>query len=426
MSVRDLIIVGAGPSGLSAAIAAKKRGLDYQVLEQGVLVNSIYRFPPQMVFFTTPELLEIGGLPFVSPYEKPTRAESLKYYRKVVDSYDLQIAFEEKVLSIQRENGEGAGQAGQAGQAGRAGRAGRAGSESGAGEADQADALFEVGVRRIRLARFVVLAVGYYDRPNLIHVPGENLPHVSHYYHEPHPHYRQRVVIVGGGNSAAEAALEMYRAGVHVTLVHRWPQLKPTIKYWVRPDIENRIKEGSIAARFGACVKEIRPASIVITPAAAASHLHADGASVSAEASASDAASADHRSLARRSLADGQSVGGGWSAGPGALVDRERADAGGILPSEGSRDPQSADEELSADAVYLLTGYRADMDLMCRAGVRLTEREGPVHDPETFETNVRNLFVAGGAIAGMDTGTIFIENGRFHGETIVEVIAGRC
>jgi thioredoxin reductase (NADPH) len=264
-------------------------------------------------------------------------------------------------------------------------------------------------VRRIRLARFVVLAIGYYDRPNLIHVPGEDLPHVSHYYREPHSHFRQRVVIVGGGNSAAEAALEMYRAGAHVTLVHRWPQLKRTIKYWVRPDIENRIKEGSIAVRFGACVKEIRPASIVITPAAGASGLLADGASASAEASA-----------------DSQSVRGGWSAGPGAPVDRERADAGGFQPSEGSGDPQSADEELSADVVYLLTGYRADMDLMCRAGVRLTEREGPVHNPETFETNVPNLFVAGGAIAGVDTGTIFIENGRFHGETIVEVIASRC
>jgi thioredoxin reductase (NADPH) len=411
MSVRDLIIVGAGPSGLSAAIAAKKRGLDYQVLEQGVLVNSIYRFPPQMVFFTTPELLEIGGLPFVSPYEKPTRAESLKYYRKVVDSYDLQIAFEEKVLSIQRENGDAAGGAGQAG---------------GAGEAGQADALFEVetrssrGVRRIRLARFVVLAIGYYDRPNLIHVPGENLPHVSHYYHEPHSHFRQRVVIVGGGNSAAEAALEMYRAGVHVTVVHRRPQLKPTIKYWVRPDIENRIKEGSIAARFGACVKEIRPASIVITPADGASRLRAEDASTSA------AASADPGSRARTLSADSQSVGGGWSAGPGSPVDREREDAGGFQPSEGSANLQSADEELSADAVYLLTGYRADMDLMCRAGVRLTEREGPVHNRETFETNVPNLFVAGGAIAGLDTGTIFIENGRFHGETIVEVIASRC
>src|SRR6266850_3005163 len=145
MSVRDLIIVGAGPSGLSAAIASKQRDLDYQVLEQGVLVNSIYRFPPQMVFFTTPELLEIGGLPFMSPYEKPTRAEALNYYRKVVDTYDLQIAFEEKVLSIQRERPE------------------ESGDESPIFEIETRSAR---GVRRVRLARHVILAIGYYDHPN--------------------------------------------------------------------------------------------------------------------------------------------------------------------------------------------------------------------------------------------------------------------
>src|SRR5216117_216571 len=163
MSVRDLIIVGAGPSGLSAAIAAKQRDLDYQVLEQGVLVNSIFHFPPQMVFFTTPELLEIGGLPFVSPFEKPTRAEALKYYRKVVDTFDLQINFEEKVLSIVRED-----------------------------EGEGADTIFAIetrsghGVRRVRQARFVVLAIGYYDHPVHVNVPGEDLPHVHHYYGDPH------------------------------------------------------------------------------------------------------------------------------------------------------------------------------------------------------------------------------------------------
>src|SRR5256714_833942 len=239
MSVRDVVIVGAGPSGLSAAIAAKQRGLDYQVLEQGVLVNTIFHFPPQMVFFTTPELLEIGDLPFVSPHDKPTRIEALRYYRRVVDAFDLQIAYEEKVLAINREEEAG-------------------------------ERIFEVetrsarGVRRVRFARTLVLAIGYYDHPNTLGVPGEDLPHVHHYYKEPHPHYRQRVVIVGGGNSAAEAALEMYRAGASVTLVHRGPQLKPTIKYWVRPDIQNRIKEGSIGARFGVRVTEIRPTSIVV------------------------------------------------------------------------------------------------------------------------------------------------------------------
>src|SRR6185369_14793433 len=179
MSVRDVIIVGAGPSGLSAAIAAKQRGLEYQVLEQGVLVNSIFRFPPQMVFFTTPELLEIGGLPFVSPFDKPTRTEALKYYRKVVDAYDLQIAYQEKVLSVEKE---------------------AAGSD-GAGEADRDQPVFAIetqsanGVRRVRHARHVVMAIGYYDHPVTLGIPGEDLPHVHHYYGEPHPHYRQRVVI---------------------------------------------------------------------------------------------------------------------------------------------------------------------------------------------------------------------------------------
>jgi thioredoxin reductase (NADPH) len=358
MSVRDLIIVGAGPSGLSAAIAAKQRSLDYQVLEQGALVNSIYNFPPQMVFFTTPELLEIGGVPFVSPYEKPTRAEALRYYRRVMDTFDLQVAFGETVLSISRE-----------------------GEEPGAADFSGGEPAFAIetrsarGVRRVRHARAVLLAIGYYDRPNMLGIRGEDLPHVHHYYSEPHPYYRQRVVIVGGGNSAAESALELFRAGAQVTIVHRHAALKSSIKYWVRPDIENRIKEGSIAARFETCVKEIRPTSIVLTPVATPGPSDRDGEG-------------------RRGL--------------------ERA-----------REPGVNDEEVPADAVFLLVGYHADWDLMVRAGIELTERRAPCLNVETFETNVRGLFVAGGAVAGMDTGNIFIENGRFHGEKIVEVVARR-
>jgi thioredoxin reductase (NADPH) len=338
MPVRDLIIVGAGPSGLSAAIAAKQRDLDYQVLEQGVLVNSIYRFPPQMVFFTTPELLEIGGLPFVSPYEKPTRAEALQYYRKVVDKFDLRISYGETVLSV-RPDSEG---------------------EAVPDTSARGETLFALetrtsqGVKRVRHARNVLMAIGYYDHPNLLGVPGEELPHVRHYYSEPHAFYRQRLVVVGGGNSAAEAALECYRSGARVTLVHRSPELKSTIKYWVRPDIENRIKEGSIAARFNTCLTEIRPSSVVVRTAGA-----------------------------------------------------------------------DADEELAADSVLLLTGYRSDSALLRAAGIQLTERCAPVYDAETFETNVRGLFVAGGAVTGVDTSNIFIENGRFHGEKIVQVIADR-
>jgi len=325
MAVRDLIIVGAGPSGLAAAIAAGRQGLDYVVVEKGVLVDSIYRFPVHMIFFTTPELLEIGGLPLVTPYEKPTRLEALRYYRRVVEACGLQVSDHEAVTAIERED----------------------------------DGTFVVscetarGATRVRQARAVVLAIGYYDHPVRLGVPGEDLSHVSHYYREAHPYYRQRVVVVGGKNSAAEAALELYRAGAHVTLVHRHAELGDSIKYWVRPDIENRIKEGSVAARFEASVKEIRPTEVII----------------------------------------------------------ER---------------HGAEESLPAEGVLLMTGYRADTDLMRRAGVAIDpETDGPTYDPETFETNVPNLFVAGGALAGRNTGTVFIENGRFHGQKIIDILTPR-
>jgi thioredoxin reductase (NADPH) len=193
MSVRDVLIVGAGPSGLATAIAAKQHGLDYVIVEKGMLVNSIFNFPTHMIFFTTPELLEIGGLPLVTPYDKPTRLEALRYYRRVVDTYQIAISFHEEVTSIEKES----------------------------------DGTFIVetkdgrGNARVRQARAVVLAIGYYDRPNYLGVPGEHLPHVNHYYTDAHPYYRGRVVVVGGKNSAAEACLELFRAGVHVTLVHR-------------------------------------------------------------------------------------------------------------------------------------------------------------------------------------------------------------
>jgi thioredoxin reductase (NADPH) len=325
MQIRDITIVGAGPAGLAAAIAAGEAGLDYSIIEKGVLVNSIYKFPVNMVFFTTPELLEIGGLPLVSPFEKPTRLEALRYYRRVVDTYDLAIDFGEHVVSVAKEPGD----------------------------IFALETRSDKGVRRIRHSRNVIFAIGYFDHPNFIGVPGENLPHVSHYYSESHGFYRKNVVIAGGGNSAAETALELYRAGVNVTLVHRHAQLKPSIKYWVRPDIENRIKEGSVRGLFNTKIVEIQPTQVIV----------------------------------------------------------ER---------DGAR------EELPADAVFLLTGYHPDCDLYRRAGIRLhRETMSPEFNPETFETNVPGLFLAGGAICGKDTSNIFIENGRFHGEAIIKTIAAR-
>src|SRR5438552_16813287 len=220
----DAVIVGGGPSGLAPAIEAKRYGLRYVVLEKGGITNSILHFPTQMIFFTTPELLEIGGIPLVSEREKPTRNEALKYYRKVVGAFQLNVHQYEEVVGIHRD-GTGKFQAGTA------------------------KAVYE--------ARNIVLAIGYYDNPNYMSVPGEDLPHVSHTYTEPHPFYDRDVVVIGGKNSAVEAALELFRGGSRVSLIHRRAELGNTIKYWVRPDIENRLKNREIAPYFNARILEI-------------------------------------------------------------------------------------------------------------------------------------------------------------------------
>jgi thioredoxin reductase (NADPH) len=256
MQIRDVTIIGAGPAGLAAAIAAKRVGLDYSIVEKGVLVNSIYKFPVNMIFFTTPELLEIGGLPLVSPFEKPTRLEALRYYRRVVDTYELAIEFGEHVVDVERESAPAHSRE--------------------TGDVFALETRSEKGVRRIRHSRNVIFAIGYFDHPNFIGVPGESLPHVAHYYNESHGFYRKNVVIVGGGNSAAETALELYRSGANVTLVHRHPQLKPSIKYWVRPDIENRIKEGSVKGLLNTRVVEIQPTQVIVEQDGAKMQIPAD------------------------------------------------------------------------------------------------------------------------------------------------------
>jgi thioredoxin reductase (NADPH) len=320
----DLLIIGAGPAGLAAAIAARRHGLRYLVVEKGALVNSLLHYPDDMAFFTTPELMEIGGMPFVSPHEKPTRQEALRYYRRVTEALDLDVVLYEPVTGLER---------------GGDGRFRVTSSRTGGAHVHE------------RVASHVILAAGAYDVPNPLNVPGEDLPHVSHYYREPHSAWRRRVVIVGGKNSAAEAALEHYRAGARVLLVHRGPALGESIKYWVRPDIENRIAEGAIHARFATRVLEITPEHVVL-----------DG------------------------------------------------------PDGGATEP--------ADRVLLLTGYRSDPVLLRTVGAALDPDTGaPVHDESTFETTVPDLYVIGAYVAGKQSGRIFIENGRFHGQLVVDRIA---
>ena len=250
MAIYDLVIVGAGPAGLAAAIAAKRAGLKFRILEKGALVNSIFRFPSQMVFLTTPDLLEIGDLPFVTPHGKPTRDETLRYYRRVVEAFDLEIDYGVTVTEIKT---------------------------GAADEPFSIDTEHEHEGQVIFLAQTVIVASGCYDHPNQLSIPGEELPHVSHYFTESHEFFQKHVVIVGGKNSAAEAALELYRSGASVTLVHRRAELGSSIKYWVKPDIENRIKEGSIKAYFETNVIEIRPHKMVIEQDGERKTIPADG-----------------------------------------------------------------------------------------------------------------------------------------------------
>src|SRR5215510_13770453 len=243
MEELDIAIIGAGPTGLATAIEAHRRGLKYLVFDKGCITNSILGFPSHMVFFTTPELLEIGGMPLVSEREKPSRNEALKYYRKVVQAFGIEVRQYEEVGQIE-----------------------------------------SIGPRRFRVqtsrgeyeARNIVLATGYYDNPNKLGIPGENLPNVSHYYTEPYSFYDRDVVIVGGRNSAAEAALDLFRGGARVTLVHRGSEMGSTLKYWVRPDIENRFKAGEVKVFFNSLVKKITPSSVEIDQAGTPHTLRAD------------------------------------------------------------------------------------------------------------------------------------------------------
>jgi bacillithiol disulfide reductase len=369
MTPYDVICIGAGPTGLACAIEAKRAGLHPLVIDKGVLCNSLYHYPVNMVFFTTPELLEIGDLPFVSAAEKPTRVEALKYYRKCVEHYDLELRLGETVTRVDGEDGNFTVHTRSVTAKDDSVVERRKDVSSRESHGDQElsrvtkstelSAQKKVGTgdgsahEAVYPSRKLVVATGYYDLPNRLGVPGEDLPHVSHYYTEPHPFWRQDVVVVGGKNSAAEAALDLYRAGARVSLVHRRAELGSTIKYWVRPDIENRIKAGQIAALFETRVVRIEP------------------------------------------------------------------DVVHVVGSSGR------ETTLPAVQVFVLTGYHPDFEFLRQLGVKLdAQTNKPALDPQTLESNVPGLYLAGVVIGGNHTSEIFIENGRFHGKQIVAALTG--
>ena len=232
----DAIVVGAGPTGLACGIELQRRGVSTLLIEKGCVVNSLYHYPTNMVFFTTPELLEIGDIPMTSLNEKPGRTEALKYYRRVADYYKLNIHQYETVLGVHGEDG---------------------GFVVPTGDSK--------GCPHEYMAKKIVLATGYYDVPNRLNVPGEDSAKVIHYYKEAHPYYNHDVAVIGAKNSAAIAALELYWTGARVTLIHRGAGISDSVKYWIKPNIENRIKNGEIAGYFRSNVIEIGPDSIVVS-----------------------------------------------------------------------------------------------------------------------------------------------------------------
>jgi len=229
-TIYDLIIIGGGPTGINVGVEAQKAGLSYVIIEKGLLVNSIFNFPANMTFFSTSKNLEIVDIPFISHQDKPTRREALEYYRRIVDSYDLNIRFYEEVLSMAHLEGRK-----------------------------------EIKTTKGNYtANNVVVATGFYDTPRMLNVPGEDLPKVKHYYDEAHPYLGQKVLVIGGANSGCDVALETWQKGAEVTMAIRKPDLYDRVKYWILPNIKNRIKEGSITAHFNTVVKEIKEKSVIL------------------------------------------------------------------------------------------------------------------------------------------------------------------
>lgn len=313
----DVLVIGAGPTGMACAIEAQRAGFSSVLVDKGCLVNSLFHYPANMTFFTTPELLEIGDIPFSTANQKPNRQEALEYYRNVAQHYRLDIRQYQRVDSVKGANG-----------------------------AFQVSTVDRHEKGHTYQSKKLVVATGYYDLPNYCGISGEGLAKVMHYYREPHPYFDSDVLIIGAKNSAAIAALELWRRGARVTLVHRGPGIHQNVKYWIKPDIENRIKNREVTAYFNSSVQEVLPESVRI------------------------------------------------STPEGELT-------------------------LKNDFVFALTGYHPDYDFLQALGIELQRPEmRPVCNPQTYESNVPGIYVAGVIVAGARTSEIFIENGRFHGRQI--------
>ncbi|THV59201.1 YpdA family putative bacillithiol disulfide reductase [Flagellimonas alvinocaridis] len=313
----DVVIIGGGPIGIACGLEAKKQGLTYVIIEKGPIVNSLFNYPINMQFFSSSEKLEIDDIPFISKEAKPKRNEALEYYRRIVTSNQLNIHLFEKVLNV-----------------------------------EQKATSFNIKTDKDTYkAKNVIVATGFYDLPNKINVPGEDLPKVSHYYKDPHFYASQKLVVVGASNSAIDAALECWRKGAEVNLIIRGPEVGQRVKYWVRPDIVNRIEEGSIKAYYNSTVKEITESEVVIN----------------------------------------------------------------TLQGEVT---------LTNDFVLALTGYMPNFDFLEKLGIQLSEdgKRLPTYDPETMETNIPGLFLAGVICGGMETHKWFIENSRIHAPIIMKAI----
>lgn len=322
----DLLVVGAGPTGIAIGAEARRAGLSVLLVDRGPLTAAIQAYPTFVEFFTTRDRLEIAGIPFSIPEAKPSRRQALVYYRSVVEHYGIPLALYEEVRAIERH---------------------------GEDFLVHGERLAEPGVPRLRRARAVALATGYFDGWKKLGVPGEEQPWVLHRYLEPYPFFDQDVVIVGAGNTAAEAAVDLWRNGARVTLVHRREQVKPGVKYWLKPDVENRIAEGSIRACFRSVVRSFGPETVEITT----------------------------------------------PDGPASLP---------------------------AQAAFVLIGYVPDADFQRRCGIEVDDLSlVPRFDPDTCETNVPGLYVAGTIQAGRSIDRIFIENSREHGPKIVRHLRRR-